>query len=70
MIKRWLGNLALRYCHEILLCEREAAVLARNTLVMGVNGVLPLDRAVDRVISSLDSQITALEALMGMSGHD
>jgi hypothetical protein len=69
MIKRWLGNLALRYCHEILLCEHQAALLARDTLLMGVNGYLPLETAVDRVINSLEIQLTALEALIRTSSR-
>lgn len=70
MIKRLFGNLALRYCREIILCEYRAAELARNTLLMGVNGVLPLETAVDRVINSLEVQLTALEELIRSSSRD
>lgn len=67
MIKRWVGQLALYYCREVLLCEREAAIVARNTLKMGLTGVMPITTAVERTISSLELQITALEALMNLS---
>ncbi len=70
MIKQWIGRLALHYRREILYCEREAAIVARNTLLMGVGGVMPLGTAVDRAISSLNIQIQALEALMGLSEDD
>ena len=67
MIKRWIAGLALRYCRQILLCQREAALISRKTLAMGRSGVMPLDKAADRVISSLDLQIIALDALMGIT---
>jgi hypothetical protein len=66
MFKRWLGQLALYYCREILQAEYQAAIIHRNTLRMGANGMMPIETASDKVISSLDIQISALEALMGI----
>ena len=70
MLRAWVGRIALHYCREILYCEREAAIVARNTLRMGLNGMMPLDQAVERTISSLEIQIKALESLMGLSTDD
>ncbi|MGL5063457.1 MAG: hypothetical protein ACRC62_26035 [Microcoleus sp.] len=70
MLRAWVGRLALHYCREILYCEREAAIVARNTLKMGRNGMIPLEQAVDRTVSSLEIQIRALESLMGLSSDD
>lgn len=66
MVKRWLGQIALYYCREILQAEHQAATIHRNTLKMGVSGLMPIETASDKVISSLEIQIAALEALMGI----
>ncbi|MGL5064029.1 MAG: hypothetical protein ACRC62_28920 [Microcoleus sp.] len=67
MLKRWIGQIALYYCRDVFLCQREAAIVARNTLRMGLNGVMPINQAVERTVSSLELQIQALEALMNLS---
>lgn len=66
MVRRWLGQLALYYCREILHAEHQAAIVHRNTLRMGINGMMPLETASDKVLASLEIQISALEALMGI----
>lgn len=67
MVRRWLGQIALYYCREILTAEYQAAIVHRNTLRMGINGMMPLSTASGKVLASLEVQISALEALMGMS---
>lgn len=70
MIKSLLARFALYYCREILYCEYEAANIHRNTLLMGINNGMPLDTAASRVVKSLEIQISALEALLGMPKDD
>lgn len=70
MIKNLLARFALYYCREILHCEYEAANIHRNTLLMGINNGMPLDMAAYRVVESLEIQIGALEALLGMPKDD
>lgn len=66
MLRRWLGQLALYYCREVLLAEHQAAIVHRNTLRMGMNGMMPIETASDQVLASLEIQISALEALMDL----
>lgn len=70
MLKYWLypiiSKIALYYCREILQAEHQTAIVHKNTLKMGVIGLMPIETASDKVISSLEIQITALEALMGI----
>lgn len=70
MIKALLGRVALHYCRDLLLCEREAAIINKNTLLMGRSGMMSPGSACDRVVKSLEMQIVALEALLGLSPDD
>lgn len=70
MIKALLSRAALYYCRDLLLCEREAAIINRNTLLAGRNGILTPDSACNRVVKSLELQIVALEALLDLSPDD
>jgi hypothetical protein len=67
MFSNWLKKLALYYCREILICEREAAITNLRTLKAGRSGLIAEGDAIKTVESSLVTQITALEALMGAS---
>lgn len=66
MVKRWIGQLALYYCREILYVQYQAAVINQNTLRGGRTGLMTESEALTTVESSLGLQIAALEALINL----
>lgn len=64
------SRLALWWLRDLLLAQRMAAIVNRNTLKAGRSGLLAEGDALKTVESSLGNQIVAIEALLGIGPDD
>ena len=62
-----LTRLSLWWLRDLMAAQRMAAIVNQNTLKAGRTGLITEGDALKTVEASLDNQILAIEAIMGMS---
>lgn len=63
-------RLSLWWLREVFWTQREAAIVHRNMLKAGLDGVMTLTEALISVEASLEIQVVAIESLMGLLPDD
>jgi hypothetical protein len=63
-------RLSLWWLRKVFWTQREAAIVHRNTLKAGLEGVVTPVEALTSVEASLGIQVVAIESLMGLSPDD
>lgn len=61
-----LARLALYWSRDILLAQRCALIVNQNILRSPKSGTLTQGQAIDTVVESIEGQIVAIEALLGI----
>ena len=67
LINPVLTRLCLWWLRDLMAAQRNAAIVNQNTLKAGRTGLLNEGDALETVEASLEKQIQAIEAIMGMS---
>jgi hypothetical protein len=65
-----ISRFALWWLRDLLLAQRTAAIVNMNTLKAGRTGLLIEGDALKTVESSLQNQVVAIEALLGIDRDD
>lgn len=67
LVNQILTRICLWWLRDLMAAQRTAAIINQNTLKAGRSGLLTEGDALKTVEASLEKQILAIEAIMGMS---